>query len=202
MRLIRSTSSSRIFNPDTPDLYFKAYRAIGFFKIPIYAPTPVGCHTRWNYRCGTEVVLYTTSPWARTCAPCPPVEAPDNWVLVMAIGNLSLANIRGASLASTTMRRLNFLIPQPTTHFCFDPMRGRSRPQKGAPSPVSPLFPALVVGAASWLGWASWRRDLFEHSGELYRLAGTGKTIGELPIGPENHVQCAIACAREPGCAS
>lgn len=87
-----------IFNPDTPDLYFKAYRQLGPFRIPIYAPTPVGCHTRWNYQCGTEVVLYTTSPWARTCAPCPPVEAPDNWVLVMAIGNLSLANIRGASL--------------------------------------------------------------------------------------------------------
>ena len=84
---------------DVPDLYFKAYRRIGFWRFPILAPLPIACHTWWNYACGTEVVLYTTSPWARTCPPCPPIIAPDHWVLPMAVGNTSLASIRGTSIA-------------------------------------------------------------------------------------------------------
>jgi hypothetical protein len=93
-------------NPDTPDLYFKAKQKVfPFFPpITIYAPTPVACFTRWNYQCGSEVTLYTTHPLARTCLPCPPVIAPNNWVLVMAIGNRPVSLIRGASvpLQSTT----------------------------------------------------------------------------------------------------
>ena len=84
---------------DVPDLYFKAYRRIGWLRIPILAPLPVACHTWWDYVCGTEVSLWTTSPWAHTCPPCPPVIAPDHWVLPMAVGNTSLASIRGTSVA-------------------------------------------------------------------------------------------------------
>jgi hypothetical protein len=84
---------------DTPDLYFKAYRRIGFFRIPIYAPLPVACYTWWNYVCGTEVTLITTSPFALTCPPCKPVVAPPHWVLAMAVGNTSLAAVRGTSVA-------------------------------------------------------------------------------------------------------
>lgn len=86
-------------NPDTPDLYFKAKQRIfpGLPPFTIYAPTPIPCHTYWNYASGTEVTLYTTSPFAVTCAPCPPVVAPKNWVLFLAIGNTSLSQIRGAS---------------------------------------------------------------------------------------------------------
>jgi hypothetical protein len=89
---------------DVPDLYFKAYRRFGFWRIPIYAPTPIACHTWWNYACGSEVRLATTSPFAQACPPCPPVIAPDHWVLAMAVGNTSLASIRGtsAALAATT----------------------------------------------------------------------------------------------------
>lgn len=89
---------------DVPDLYFKAYRQIAFWRFPIYAPTPISCWTFWDYPCGTEVHLSTTSPFAQTCPPCPPVIAPDHWVLAMAVGNTSLASVRGASasLASTT----------------------------------------------------------------------------------------------------
>jgi len=83
-------------NSDQPDLYFKAkQRLFGFFDVTIYAPTPVSCYTYWNYACGTEVTLYTTHPLAITCPPCPPVIGPDNWVLMMAIGNLPLSRIRG-----------------------------------------------------------------------------------------------------------
>lgn len=85
-------------NPDTPDLYFKVVRRIGPFTIPLYAPAPVACYTHWNYECGTEVTLYTQSPFAPTCSPCQPVDAPNNWVLVMAVGNLSLQRIRGTSV--------------------------------------------------------------------------------------------------------
>ncbi|HEY7560105.1 MAG TPA: hypothetical protein VIH18_35450 [Candidatus Binatia bacterium] len=83
-------------NPDQPDLYFKAkQRLFGFFNVTIYAPAPIPCFTYWNYVCGTEVTLYTTNPLAVTCSPCPPVIAPNNWVLVMAIGNYPLSRIRG-----------------------------------------------------------------------------------------------------------
>jgi len=92
-------------NPDTPDLYFKAkQRLFGFFNITIYAPTPIPCFTYWNYVCGTEVTLYTTHPLAITCSPCPPIIAPNNWVLVMAVGNFPLSRIRGTgtTLQATT----------------------------------------------------------------------------------------------------
>ena len=92
-------------DPDTPDLYFKAkQRLFGFFNVTIYAPTPIPCFTHWDYVCGTEVTLYTTNPFAVTCPPCPPVIAPDNWVLVMAVGNFPLSRIRGTgeSLQPTT----------------------------------------------------------------------------------------------------
>ena len=86
-------------NPDTPDLYFKVKQRFLFFDITIYAPTPVPCYTWWNYRCGSEVTLYTHHPLAQTCTPCPPVVAGDNWVLFVAIGQTSLNAIYGDSSA-------------------------------------------------------------------------------------------------------
>ncbi len=49
-------------------------------------------------------MLYTNSPWAITCTPCPPVIAPDKWVLFMAVGNHPLSLIRGtgSTLIATT----------------------------------------------------------------------------------------------------
>lgn len=82
---------------DVPDLYFKAYRLIGWWRFPIYQPTPIACYTWWDYVCGSEVTLVTTSPFAQTCPPCPPVIAPHHWVLAMAVGNTSLASLRGTS---------------------------------------------------------------------------------------------------------
>lgn len=96
----RTTIFKSIFNPDQPDLYFKAtQRLFGFFDLTIYAPTPVACHTWWDYVCGTEVALYTSHPLAITCAPCPPIIAGDNWVLFMAIGNFPLSRIHGTGQA-------------------------------------------------------------------------------------------------------
>jgi hypothetical protein len=87
---------------DTSNLYFEAYRRFLFLRIPIYQPLPVACHTYWNYVCGTEVTLYTSSPFALTCPPCRPIVAAPNWVLVMAIGNTPLSRIHGTGAALTT----------------------------------------------------------------------------------------------------
>jgi hypothetical protein len=94
-------------NPDVPDLYFKVKQKIfiPFPPLTIYAPKPVLCHTFWDYQCGTQdVTLYVTNPLARTCPRCPPVNAPLNWVLFMAIGNYPLSKIKGTgiTLASET----------------------------------------------------------------------------------------------------
>ena len=87
-----------IFNTDVPDLYFTARQRFFFgFWITIYEPTPIACNTWWNYQCGTEITLVTTNPFAHTCPPCRPIEAPANWVLFMAIGNTSVAGIHGAN---------------------------------------------------------------------------------------------------------
>jgi hypothetical protein len=83
---------------ETADLYFTASVKIIFgIEIPIYQPTPISCYTHWNYQCGTEVTLYTNSPFAPLCAPCPPIDAPENYVLVRALGNVQLNGIYGAS---------------------------------------------------------------------------------------------------------
>lgn len=87
-----------LFDVDQPDLYFTARQRFwpGFW-VTLHAPTPVACHTHWDYMCGTEITLVTTHPLARTCPPCPPVIAPNNWVLFMAIGNTSTWRIHGAN---------------------------------------------------------------------------------------------------------
>lgn len=86
------------FDLDVPDLYFVARQRIwpGFW-VTIYEPMPIGCHTWWDYVCGTEVTLVTTHPLAHACPPCPPIVAPNNWVLFMAVGNTSVWRIHGAN---------------------------------------------------------------------------------------------------------
>jgi hypothetical protein len=84
-------------NHDTPDLYFKVKQRFLWWDIVIYGPTPVPCYTWWNYACGSEVTLITHHPLARTCPPCEPVVAGDNWVLFTAIGQTSMNAIFGNS---------------------------------------------------------------------------------------------------------
>ncbi len=84
-------------NPDQPDLYFKATQQWFFGRITVLEQLPVACYTWWNYVCGTEVTLYATNPLTLTCAPCGPVVAPDNYVMVFGIGRHSAHAIHGAS---------------------------------------------------------------------------------------------------------
>jgi len=94
-------------NPDQPDLYFRVLQPLFFgIPIPIYEPTPVSCYTHWDYNCDAEVTIYTSSPFAHTCSPCPPLDPGphNNYVAVMNIGNLLTSNIYGVpqALAATT----------------------------------------------------------------------------------------------------
>ncbi len=84
------------FGPN-PNLYFTATTNFIFFPITIYDPAPVACYTYWNYTCGTDVQLFTTSCFAPCCQPCPPVNAEPNYVLFRAIGATPLSQIRGDS---------------------------------------------------------------------------------------------------------
>jgi len=80
-----------------PNLYFTASWNFLWVPITIYDPNPVACYTYWNYSCGTDVTLYTTSCFAPCCNPCPPVDADPNYVLFRAIGATPLSQIRGDS---------------------------------------------------------------------------------------------------------
>jgi hypothetical protein len=87
------------------NLYFTAWQLVylgGFDPVPIeiLRPLPVACYTWWNYSCGSEVTLYTTSPFAQTCAPCPPVIADPRWVMAMALGNWPVSRVHGLSSAT------------------------------------------------------------------------------------------------------
>lgn len=91
-----------VFNPDQPDLYFRARQQITPGPLTtIYDPTPIPCYTYWNYKCGSEVTLITTHPGA-ICV-TPPSLVTDG-VLVDRIGDYPLDKIRGTSarLAPTT----------------------------------------------------------------------------------------------------
>jgi hypothetical protein len=87
---------------ETPNFYLTASVNFLWFNIPIYEPTPISCYTYWNYQCGTEVTLYTASPFAPLCAPCSPVDAPENYVLIRALGNVQLNRIYGTSTLLTS----------------------------------------------------------------------------------------------------
>lgn len=84
---------------DKPDLYFKAVQCIGGSLHTLYDPG-VACHTHWNYVCGTEVVLETTDPAARVCAPADPVQPPPGttpWVMPFGVGGTRVDRIQQPS---------------------------------------------------------------------------------------------------------
>jgi hypothetical protein len=82
---------------ETDNLYFSAFVNYGYIDINIYNPTPIGCYTYWNYQCGADVTLYTNSAFAPLSTPCAPINAPENYVLFRAIGNVQLYGIYGTS---------------------------------------------------------------------------------------------------------
>ncbi|MBU1140260.1 MAG: hypothetical protein KKD01_00430 [Proteobacteria bacterium] len=84
---------------DRPDLYFKAMQCIASNLHILYDPN-VACHTHWNYKCGSEVVLVTTDPVAITCMSPEAVEPPSGvtiWIMPYAVGGTPLNKINQPS---------------------------------------------------------------------------------------------------------
>ncbi len=80
---------------DQPDLYFKASQCIGGSLHTLYDPGMV-CHTWWNYPCGTEVLLETTDPAAKVCAPPEDITPPPGvmtWIAINRIGGIRINDI-------------------------------------------------------------------------------------------------------------
>src|SRR5512139_2602351 len=85
---------------DHPDLYFSAGQCIDGSWHWLYNPG-VRCHVHWNYACGTEVIIETTDPQARVCAPSIPVDPPAGvlkWVMPYAVGAIPVQNIKATGL--------------------------------------------------------------------------------------------------------
>jgi hypothetical protein len=174
-------------NPDQPDLYFKARQKLfGWLDVYIYAPTPIACHTHWNYSCGTEVTLYTKSPWAHTCAPCPPVIGPpgeNRWVAFMAIGARGLNNIYGTAtdLQSEVDDNNRGLLKDETTN------PPAERPWGGLLLPRLEFSPDLEAAGVRYYQMG-WRRgsggDFLPLTGEIhhYYRHDVAAPTGNMPV--------------------
>lgn len=79
---------------DTPDLYFSVEYNGEF----VYRPR-IGCGTRWNYRCGTEVTIRVTDPRVPWCDPG--TQLPGDQLVVLTIGN----NVNVAQIATSGTNR-------------------------------------------------------------------------------------------------
>lgn len=167
-------------NPDQPDLYFKAKQKLfGWLDVYIHAPTPIACHTYWNYQCGTEVTLYTRSPWAQTCAPCPPVIGPpgkNRWVAFMAIGGHGLNDIYGtADDLQTAVTTDNLGLTQ------------GGRPWGGVLLPRLEFSPALEAAGVRYyqMGWRKGTSgDFLPLTGEIhhYYRHDVATATGDMPV--------------------
>lgn len=171
-------------NPDTPDLYFKATQKFFGFDVLIYAPTPIPCYTHWNYKCGTEVKLVTSHPFAIACLPCPPVNAKD-WVLFTAIGGISMARIHGSSQ-----------VLQGTTNATNRGLTDDGRPFGGTLRPRLDFDNKLreSLGVKYYKLWwqrtgtTKWHEILGDVSRHYAHMIGTQFVVEEYKLGPKNVV--------------
>ena len=166
-------------NDDAPNLYFKAYqRLFGFSEVEIYGPTPIACHTRWDYVCGTEVTLTTTSPLAVACLPCPPVIGPDNWVLFTAIGNTSLKAIFGGGAPGATSANLGLLTSGA-------PWGGTLRPRLDFDNSLRQSL-GVMYYQLSWRAGLSgtWTPMVAEVNRHYAHMVGTDLVISPYRLGP------------------
>ncbi|MDB5986242.1 MAG: hypothetical protein JWR16_1295 [Nevskia sp.] len=170
-------------NHDQPDLYFKAKQKLfGFFEVTIYAPTPISCHTWWNYVCGTEVTLYTTSPLAVTCPPCHPVIGPNNWVLWTALGNTSLKAIYGGGAAAASTANLGLLSSGA-------PWGGTLRPRLDFDNSLRDTL-GVHYYQLSWRrgtagGWTPLNAEVYRH---YAHVVGSDLVIDPYKLGPHHMV--------------
>lgn len=84
---------------DQPDLYFWVEYFIDGAWTTVYRPS-IGCHTYWDYSCGSEVTIRVTDPRVLPCSP--PPDLPERQVAIMSIGNgVSLSEIQGSAAGAS-----------------------------------------------------------------------------------------------------
>lgn len=84
---------------DQPDLYFWVEYFINGAWTTVYRPS-IGCHTYWNYACGSEVTIRVTDPRVLPCDPAPDLSGLQ--VAIMSIGNtVSMREIQGSAAGSS-----------------------------------------------------------------------------------------------------
>lgn len=191
-----------IFDLDVPDLYFIARQKIwpGFW-VTIYEPTPVACHTWWDYVCGTEVRLVTKHPLAHACPPCPPIVAPNNWVLFMAVGNTSVWRIHGAN--DTT--KVGAPGHDPAQFGLLDnaaPWGGMLRPRiefdNSLRSDLGVRFYRVSYKRASEAE-SEWRPSTDAINRHYTHEVGTDLVIEQYPLGPQTVGASSYLCEIPPG---
>jgi len=85
---------------DHPDLYFWVEYDFGSGFETIYHPR-IGCHTHWNYACGSEVTIHITDPRVPGCGDEP--DLPGCEVVVLSIGrNVAVREVQAAGTEGLT----------------------------------------------------------------------------------------------------
>lgn len=170
-------------DPDQPDLWFRVRQNIpGLGDTVIYQRYPVGCHTYWNYQCGTHVTLTVTDPRAYTCSCGPEVSNPGNWVLMDQIGATIASQIRGMSAALAG-----------TTNSSNRGLTGGGNPFAGLIQPTIYFSPALTAAGVKYK--FSYKRadeddthwqDLNAPISRSYLYtSGSDPAWGSYPLGPD-----------------
>ena len=92
-----------IFYPcggDRPDLYFWVEYDFGSGFETVYHP-PIGCHTYWDYACGTEITIRITDPRVPGCNEEP--DLPGCQVVVLSIGpGVAVREVRTTGVEGVT----------------------------------------------------------------------------------------------------
>jgi hypothetical protein len=169
-----------------PNLYFTATTNFLFFPITIYDPTPVYCYTYWGYQCGTNVTLYTGSPYAPCCSPCPQVNAPPNYVLFRAIGGIPLSQIYGDSNTLVVTPGNRGLAASGVTPGEDSPFGGLLLPRVEFDSSLLELglasYYKISYQSATSGGWQELRGDIDRH---YNHFVGTQLVTTQYNLGPK-----------------
>lgn len=84
---------------DRPDLYIWVEYQIGGAWTTVYRP-PIGCHTFWDYACGSDITVSVTDPRVPACGEPPDLSGLQ--VAVMSIGeNVSVHQIQLAAAGAS-----------------------------------------------------------------------------------------------------
>jgi len=165
---------------DHPDLYFWVEYSIGGVWTTVYKP-PIRCNTRWDYVCGSDVIIHVTDPRVPWCGD--PNPLPGKQVAVLSIGNgVSMTEIQRASASVN------------------EGLTTASEPFGGSLEPHVWFGDGLIAtgidhyrwsykrltnadGTAVTDGWHAMDKEVVRHYGEV--LADSTLTFKPYPLGPD-----------------